>query len=605
MPLMRTVPFDPRETPRSVAARLAAANGVPAIDFARDMRFCLAALDTGDTKALAVLSQLAGIPVANLRSTAILRREDGVWIGAQKLSLRNVAQNRPRVCPVCLQEDLEGGMEPKLEARPRYRVTWTVPFVLTCPVHRCLLISPRELTMGSSSSIPDSMRRHPSWIHRAARSTTGAPASPLENWLAERLAGSETAAGFLEQLPLYVGARLANVTGWSMALGEHVPWESLTDIEKVEAGAAGFALAQSSLEEFLGEIGERRNSTTPVTARPKSRGFMAWLGGNIQNPDYAPLLDWVREHAIDHQPLGPGDTFLGPITRRSLHSIYSASKEHGVHPKRLRKLLVQAGIVHPDTTGLSDSQVVFRVEAAHHLISAAAEEIIGEDARVYLGMTRVQWGQIRKAKLIDTLFPESDETRRAYSRAELDRFLGSVRYEKGEGADLVSIAKAVKIAVTGYVDVVRLLRDHRLDRVSIDTSRKGFAGILVDAHEVKREVPKPAMAGLTSRQAAQRIGVAIETVHALTELGVLPSAIHQTYGGGRKARLVRPADLAAFLVEYIPLSELADRLNVSFWPRHACRIMEAEGVLPVFDRGMIRTIIYRRTDVLPILAAST
>ncbi|KQU81316.1 hypothetical protein ASD12_32500 [Mesorhizobium sp. Root102] len=387
-----------------------------------------------------------------------------------------------------------------------------------------------------------------------------------------------------------------------MALGERAPWGSLTDIEKVEAGAVGFALAQSPLEEFLGEVCESWNSTHPATVRPKTRGFMAWLGGNIQNPDYAPLLDWVREHAIDHQPLGPGDTFLGPITRRSLHSIYSASKEHGVHPKRLRKLLVQAGIVHRDTTGMSDSQVVFRVEAAHHLISAAAEEIIGEDARVYLGMTRVQWDQIRKAKLIDTLFPENDETRRAYSRAELDRFLESVRYEKGEGADLVSIARAVKIAVAGYVDVVTLLRDRRLDRVSIDSSRKGFAGILVDAHEVKRKVPRPTLAGLTSRQAAQRIGVAIDTVHALTGFGVLPSSVQQMYGGGRKARLISPTDVAAFLAEYIPLPELADRLNVSFWPRHACRIMEAEGVLPVFDRGMIRTIIYRRADVLPILA---
>src|SRR5690606_29463430 len=151
----------------------------------------------------------------------------------------------------------------------------------------------------------------------------------------------------------------------------------------------------------------------------------------------------------------------------------------------------------------------------------------------------------------------------------------SVRYEKGirNGEDehaLVSIAKAIKFAVCGYVDIVGLLRDGQLERVGINRSYKGFASILVDPHEVKRKVASSTVVpGLSARQAAKRIGVSIDTVHALTSLGVLPSFVQRVYRDARKARLVHLADVNKFIAEYMPLSELADHLGVSGWPRHA------------------------------------
>lgn len=600
--LARTVDFHPGETPGSFAGRLAAANGVSASDFGRDMGFRLPALDAGDPEALLALARLGGVDAAALQATAIVMREDGLWLGDAKVSRRNISRGKPRVCAACLEEDLARDHEARAETRAWYRVVWSIPFVRTCPVHRCLLAQPGDPRFAATSAVPDSLRRGHGWISDLARTSVTGPASPLEDWLATRLEGRAADSGLLAEFPFYVGVRLAEMAGATMLFGKEVAWSSLGERERVEAGASGFPVAQSAFEDFLVPFYDEWNRTKAIGAKGLGGSFMTWLQDNRKNPDYVALRSRVREHATDHLPLGPGDEFLGSVTRRTLHSICSASIEYGVHPKRLRKLLIQEGVVSAESADLTDARVVFEAKAAHALIAAAAGEIIGEEAREYLGMNRVQWDQMRGARLVDTLFTESDETHRAYSKAGLDAFLASVRYDKGDGDGLVPVSRAAKLAVCGYVDVVKLLRDSGLDRVGIDPARRGFAGILVDADEVKRKVSKPPLPGLTARQASKRLGVVIDTVHALTANGDLPSTMQQTYGGKREARLVRHEDVESFLTEYMPLSELARHLGVEKWPRHACRIMDEEGVAPAFTRETRRSVIYRRAEVEAVLA---
>ncbi|MBA8910535.1 hypothetical protein [Aminobacter ciceronei] len=417
--------------------------------------------------------------------------------------------------------------------------------------------------------------------------------------MADRLSGRETEVGFLDQLPLYLAARLAEVTGACILFGKQVVLGGLSLEDRLNAGTAGFAVAQACLGEFLAEFYSEWVTSNTKGAKGVGGTFMKWLQDSRKNPDYEFLRGWVRDQAVEYLPLGPGDEFLGKVSHRRLHSVYTAADEYQVHPKRLRKLLRQANIIGPETDGLHDSRAIFRVEAVHDLITAS---INGEQGREYLGMNRVQWEQVRKANLLETLFGESDETQTAYSKAGLDRFLESVSYQSGDVEGLVPIARALKLAGCGYVDVIVLLQQRSLERVSTDPSKRGFSAILVAADEVKQKVAKPALPGLTAKQVAKQMGLVINAVYALTAHGDLPSERMQSYGGTREARFVRQEAVLAFLREYMPLSELAAYLGVQR-SHHACRLMDEAGVAPVFTSETRRAVIYRRSEVYAGLQA--
>jgi len=66
--------------------------------------------------------------------------------------------------------------------------------------------------------------------------------------------------------------------------------------------------------------------------------------------DYAPfnaiLLEHLLEHLLETWPLGVGDELMEePVTIRSLHSLHTAARETGVDPRRLRTMLINAGLL--------------------------------------------------------------------------------------------------------------------------------------------------------------------------------------------------------------------------------------------------------------------
>ncbi|WP_144055630.1 hypothetical protein [Octadecabacter antarcticus] len=65
------------------------------------------------------------------------------------------------------------------------------------------------------------------------------------------------------------------------------------------------------------------------------------------NSDYSPFRDLMRRHMLRTWPLGIGNEIFGdPVLKRSLHSVRTAALETGVDQRRLRKMLVTAGLIH-------------------------------------------------------------------------------------------------------------------------------------------------------------------------------------------------------------------------------------------------------------------
>ncbi len=104
---------------------------------------------------------------------------------------------------------------------------------------------------------------------------------------------------------------------------------------------------------------------------------------------FDPLRDIFREHILATWPLGEGDLALDyRLPARRLHSIRTASQVHDLHPKRLRKLLVESSIIAETDTPNCD--VLFSAPEASNLLEQASGSVSFTSAQRRLGMTRTQ-----------------------------------------------------------------------------------------------------------------------------------------------------------------------------------------------------------------------
>jgi len=597
--LARTLALHPGELPESYAGRLALTNGVSATEFANDMKIIIRDLEIGEPIALVRLADVSGTTLDQIRHGAVVKK-DGLWIRSEKIARRKIDRLHPRYCPACLLDDFKHGTALRPAARPWARSVWAMPSVLTCPVHRILLQQDRD-ALPSFSSLPLAFQHRRRWVEDALEKVVEVGLSPLENFLHDRLSDRPTEPGILDRFPLYISARLAELVGSNLLFGKERAFKTLTPTERVDAGSAGFPIAHHGLETFLAGLYSDLSDRAFVGARGLGGALFSWLQDSYSNEDAAGLRDFVREHAVHHLPLGPGDQFFGSVEERVWHSLWSASKEYHVHVKRLRKVLMQAGKIAPETISFHDSRVLFNAADAHDLITNLEKEISGQRARQYLGLNIPQWAAIRKAGLLRPIIVGNHDTRSSYSQEGLDEFMNSILYERGEpGPDLVSLSQAVKFCVCGHADIIRLLQSGSLDRVAIDPSPRGILSVRVDPAEIKSKLPRSPLPGFTAREAASRIGVSIDSAHYLIAQGHIPSMPFREYAGSREARLISEADLKDFTKNFMGLKELVGRLEIGS-ARCAMSKMRERGVEPAVKIDVRRGVMYRRQEVEPFL----
>ena len=87
--------------------------------------------------------------------------------------------------------------------------------------------------------------------------------------------------------------------------------------------------------------------------------------------------------------MGAGDQALDYVlTARRLHSIRTAAQTHDLHPKRLRRILTDAGFI--TETDLPDFEVIFDAVEAQGILEQASGSVAFSTAQKRLGMTRSQ-----------------------------------------------------------------------------------------------------------------------------------------------------------------------------------------------------------------------
>ncbi|WP_048710268.1 TniQ family protein [Microvirga massiliensis] len=615
LPISMTVSLGEGESPMSFCSRNALLLGRTARDFSLDMGFTFQGIVDGNPSALEELAFRCRADVGRLAAASVTRIGDRRYsIGGQSLVRDTLSRKSLRVCPHCLLEDIGNG--DGLEAvRPYGRTLWLVAPIRTCPKHDVGLVevsddhNPQrvhDFARLVQPSLPD--------LGRLVREAPRRRPSALEEYLTARLQGrnGDGHAAWLQTLPFYAAAKACEMLGAVVIHGIRFRAERLSDTEWHEAGAAGYEIAAGG-EQGIRSLLSRLQDGFPLTKgnwgpRLVIGRIYEWLAHESEDPAYDPLRDVIRRHVIETMPVGPGDKIFGQdVTVRRLHSVHSASREIGAHPKRLRKLLHAAGHIAADVLHLSDERIVFDANTTCEFLNRVSETMSLEQARDYLNAPRPHERLLFEAEYIRPFVAGGTEgviRDHAFARRDLDAFLDRLLADAVpvglEDRSFLPIPAAAKRACCSAMEIVGLIMDRKLPRVRCRVGVVGYLSVLVDPEEVKPFVSGKDHGGLTLREVERRLGSSTAVVKALTELGHLPSHIVVNPVNRCPQRVVHAEDVDRFMRRFVSLHTLSAETGIHFI--RLANMLDDAGIEPAFEPGTVRASFYERRDVVEQIA---
>jgi TniQ len=599
-----TVPLGDGETPASYASRLAAANGLPAREFCLDWDVRFQSIVDGDASAVAKIAQKGGVDASELMAYAFVRGKGLKFEHRGEILTRLLMRRKTvAVCPVCLQADIaKADCKPHLA--PYGRAIWQIDAIKTCPVHKvALAVVADDVTPSSLHDWAYYIRPALGRLECLAANAERRQLSAFERYVLARLDRGPGGAPLLDGLELYVAIRTCELLGAVARFGRKANLKTLSDDQWREAGDSGFAIASPGKARVFELLGDLQRTY----ARPRSgnQGPQAVLGRIYQilefgaeDPAFDPVRAVIGEFISSSFPLGPGDTVFGqPVEARRLHSVWTLSRETGLHPKRLRKLLRAAKLVGDEQADGVDNNTVFDAEQGRSAISAAIGAMSLPKAGAYVNAPRVHRQLLVEAGLLTPHLPaRAFGAVNKFAVDDLDEFLrrltADARPVNKPRAGQVSLPSAAKRACCSAAEIVRMIFDRKLAWIGRLTSERGYLSVLVDVDEVREKTRGREHGGLTLREASIRMSTNDNVVRALIKAGHLRTFTTVNPINRCPQVAIQPEEIERFQKEYVSLFVLAAEKRRHF--RRLKQELDASGIRPAFDPRMIGASFYRR-----------
>lgn len=596
------------EMPSDFASRLAARNCRDDLhDFCRDFDLDVQGLVDGSREVIVQLARLAEVDAEAIGREAFVRigRERRYLHKGHEFLISNLSRDRVRVCPACLEEDVSRH-DFRVVARPYRRSTWLIDYVRTCPVHGLSLV-----TVGTGSMVA---RRHdtsqvlamalPQLGTLTGQAVKREPSS-FETYVLGRLDGTGAPSPWPDALPLHAVMRLSAMVGGSEIRGPQVAIDSLADPERWEAEAVGFDILAGGEVEIFAFLDRLQSSFLDGHVRhgphPLFGHLYEWLAHQTDDPAYDPMRQLMWRHAVETLPIGPGDKLFGrDVPSRKLHSVRSASLEHGLHPKRTRRLLRDAGLIGEASDRLADDRVVVDAGEADRFLREIAGTMSQEAAARHLAISRTHFMLLVKGGVIQPRIAGAvREANHVFLQVDLDAFRAALLKAADRGLAIsescTDIPTAAKRACCSLAEIVRLIIDGRLQHVGLREGMKGLGALMVDVEEVRALVRGEDHGGLALSQVERDLHTSTRAVRALVREGLLPVEMVKNPVRRQIQPIVRPDVLAEFERQYASLQTLARERGIGHLALK--RALEADGISPVRDPGVLHLTLYRRADV--------
>ncbi|WP_333829782.1 TniQ family protein [Pararhodobacter sp.] len=383
--LMPHLPYDAEETLESFVRRLASFHtGRDAQTLLADLRIERNSFLAGSTEAIVTLAAASGVAPDILMGAAVRRFARHREFRGERWSGDFVRAEGELICPKCLAEDAVDGRGWMLKGR----ISWRLRSVLTCVDHDCRLVPPP--VPGEIASAFQQLA-----AGEGVRIMAQSP-SDLELAISKRLARLPTGAGdWMDGQTVEQGARACEMIGATLLHGLTFEHKSFSPEDWQRAGAMGFEFARLGEEIVLEALScvAALATTTAGQAGPKAiyGRIYEWLAYSSPAVDPGPIRVLLREHILNSMVIEPGQLLLGErVEGRRLHSVHSLSKWSGLHRKRLRKILVQAGMASDDSWDIAANRLVFPAEEAEQLCRGVLHGVSLHDVPNVIGCSRSQ-----------------------------------------------------------------------------------------------------------------------------------------------------------------------------------------------------------------------
>ncbi|SFY44663.1 TniQ protein [Paracoccus pantotrophus] len=242
--LFPLLPFRADETHWSWAARMAAFHiRGPIGTFLRDLGLDPYLLTIGDPDEVARLCATAGQDPGPVLRNTLMRHTSRSWrLGEEVLIDSMCPQQDLRFCPACLAEDdavaKVAGQDFAIHRRER--LIWRLKPIRSCPTHRLPLIrrDRPDQVVGKgvfAGSVPETA----AMLAEIARNSEPCPGSPLQTYIADRLAGRRGPA-WPGSLRLERAIRITELLGTALEFGPHVAFDDLSAQDQDAASACGW-----------------------------------------------------------------------------------------------------------------------------------------------------------------------------------------------------------------------------------------------------------------------------------------------------------------------------------------------------------------------------
>lgn len=213
----------------------------------------------------------------------------------------------------------------------------------------------------------------------------------LQRYVQAPMAGART-SDWLDSLPIYVDITLCELVGGLEQHGPKCMSSQLDPVELSNCASTGFQLLQGPESNFRDFVRAKSQAYFDKRSYNGGRSLLGRLydklAHNTRDPNFDPVRKIMLDEVLDALPLGPGDDFFGPVTERKLHSVQTAHKTYGLHPKRLMKSLVNAGLVSEDQAQNTPGRILLDASLMESFVSRSIASVSSVEAMEQLGLGR-------------------------------------------------------------------------------------------------------------------------------------------------------------------------------------------------------------------------
>ncbi|OWV99177.1 TniQ family protein [Rhizobium sp. R693] len=551
--------------------------------------------------AVARLAKMSGNAPEDLAFHA-LRMEDG-WhhkLHGELIDRRDSVRDAARYCPHCVVEDYtQGGRRPF--SNVFCRAAWMHRRLVVCADHAIGLVSISQKYAGYAyedftSAIMDNW----SEVLAAAESAMPVEVSGYDRYFCDRLNGEPASNEVLDDLPYDGALRVCDILGAMVSGGDRKALSKHSFEELQSMAKTGFDLlagGYDSLRTFLEKLDLRRVGSYDKSVGSKLYGKLyEYLHDNAEVAGFAPIVNFVRDHAFSVHPLGPENKFLGRGGVRKFHSVRSAFTEYGIHPATLRKLLKAGGLLENETTPVRDLKVSIEVSVMDEIIENWKDSVPTMFARERLDASPQVIHQLVAAGILSAATEKSNHAlKNLLSRKQIEGIIAkleSLATSDGDAPGMVPLRNCVPFM--SFADQLRAILDRKIP-LGISKSAEELTTLehlRVDVASVKAVAGIGLPAGYVSADfLTTRLVVLMSTVHLLTREGVFDTVEYRS-GNGFVVLGYSELSVKAFIKRHITFRKLAR--GVEHWEKTEKRLVN---VVPAYNFGRTERI-YRRADVL-------